>query len=117
MTAGPWRPVRLETYTYRIDDIRIDADLIGPEYKTATLKAKVELAPSTSSTEGFKYNAILKTAEGKKVKEATYDLKETLEWTFEKGEVDAWWPIHYGKQPLYQLEITLCDKVSHLLII
>lgn len=115
MTAGPWRPIRLETYTYRIDDIRIDADLIGPEYKTATLKAKIELASSSSSTDGFKYKAVLKTAEGKKVKESTFDLKETLDWKFENGEVEAWWPIHYGKQPLYQLEITLSDKVSNRL--
>lgn len=114
MTAGPWRPIRLETYTYRIDDIQIDADLIGPEYKTATLKAKIELASSSSLTDGFKFKAVLKTAEGKKVKESTFDLKETLDWKFENGEVEAWWPIHYGKQPLYQLEITLSDRVSNL---
>jgi beta-mannosidase len=116
MTAGPWRPIRLETYTYRIDDIRIDSDLIGPEYKTATLKAKVEVAESSSSTDGFKYKAVLKTSEGHKVKEGTFDLKETLDWKFDQGEVDSWWPIHYGKQPLYKLEVTLCDKVSHTFI-
>ena len=114
MTAGPWRPIRLETYTYRIDDIRIDSDLVGPDYKTATLKAKVELAESTASADGFKYKAVLRTSEGSKVKEGTFGLRENLDWKFEKGEVDSWWPIHYGKQPLYQLEITLCDKVRSL---
>jgi len=115
MTAGPWRPIRLETYTYRIDDIRIDSDLIGPEYKTATLKAKVELAESSASIDGFEYKAVLKTSEGRKVKEETLDLRKTLDWKFEQGEVDSWWPIHYGKQPLYQLEITLSAKVSYTL--
>jgi len=114
MTAGPWRPIRLETYTYRIDDIRIDSDLVGPDYKTATLKAKVELAESTASADGFKYKAVLRTFEGSKVKEGTFGLRENLDWKFEQGEVDSWWPIHYGKQPLYQLEITLCDKVRPL---
>jgi beta-mannosidase len=112
MTAGPWRPIRLETYTYRIEDIRIDADLIGPEFNTATLTAKVELAAS-GPKEGLSYKAILKTAKGQKVKEGIFELKDTLDWTFDQGEVEAWWPIHYGKQPLYQLEVVLCDKVSH----
>jgi beta-mannosidase len=111
MTAGPWRPIRLETYTYRIEDVRIDSDLIGPEYKTATLKASVELASSTKSTDGLEYKAVLKTLEGKKVKEATFGLEESIDWTFAKGEVEAWFPIHYGKQPLYTLEIILRDKV------
>lgn len=110
MTAGPWRPVRLETYTYRIEDVRIDSDLIGPEYKTATLKATVELAASTASTSDLEYKAVLKTSSGKTVKEATFSLKESVDWTFSKGEVEAWFPIHYGKQPLYTLDITLIDN-------
>lgn len=112
MTAGPWRPIRLETYTYRFEDVRVDSDLIGPEYKKATLKAKVQLAGSSSSTDGLELKAVLKSSDGKVIKETSLGIKEGLDWKFDKGEVDSWWPIHYGKQPLYQLESVLSDKVS-----
>ena len=112
MTAGPWRPIQLETYTYRFEDVRVDSDLHGPEYKKATLKAKVQLAPSSSSTEGLELKAVLKSSEGKVIKETSLGIKEGLDWTFDKGEVESWWPIHYGKQPLYQLDFILSDKVS-----
>lgn len=115
MTAGPWRPIRLETYSYRLEDVRVDSDLLGPEYTKATLKAKIQLAPSTSSTDGLEMKAVLKSSEGNVVKEATLKVKEGLDWTFDKGEVESWWPIHYGKQPLYQLHITLSDKVYPIL--
>lgn len=113
MTAGPWRPVRLETYTYRFEDVRVDSDLAGPDYKTASLKATVELAPSAASTSDLKLKALLKTSGGKTVKEAELGVKEGLDWKFDKGEVEAWWPVHYGKQPLYQLDLVLSDKVSY----
>lgn len=113
MTAGPWRPIRLETYAYRFEDVRVDADLVGPKYTTATLKAAVELAGG--STDGLEVKAVLKSASGGKVvKEASFGVKDSLNWKFENGEVDAWWPIHYGAQPLYQLHLTLTDKVSHI---
>lgn len=112
MTAGPWRPISLETYTYRFEDVRVDSDLKGPEYKKATLQAKVQLAPSSASTDGLEMKAVLKSSEGKVIKETKLGMKETLDWTFDGGEVESWWPINYGKQPLYQLHIVLSDKVS-----
>lgn len=112
MTAGPWRPVRLETYTHRFEDVRVDSDLIGPEYTKAALKAKIELAPSSSSQSDLRVKAVLKASGGKVVKETELGAKEGLDWTFDNGEVDSWWPVHYGKKPLYQLDLTLSDKVN-----
>lgn len=46
MTVGPWRPISLDTYTYRFEDVRVDTDLLGPDYTIGTLKADIQLGPS-----------------------------------------------------------------------
>ncbi len=46
------------------------------------------------------------------VKEATLQAgKDPLNWYLDGGAVEGWYPVGYGKQPLYDLEITLLDKV------
>jgi beta-mannosidase len=129
MTVGPWsmslsygrnaadsadpEPIHLETYTYRLKDVRIDTDLIGPDYTRATLKGTLDVAPaSPSPTEDYSLKVVLRSKEGKMVKEAKLVAgKDPLNWELEKGMVEGWYPVGYGKQPLYELEITLLDKV------
>lgn len=111
MTVGPWKPVRLETYTYRFDDVRVDTDLHGPDFDTASLSAAVAYVgaslPAKSSIK-----ATLKDARGQSIKEETIQCDKKLHWNFEKGTVEGWYPIHYGSQPLYQLDLALLSPVS-----
>jgi len=64
-------------------------------------------------TEDYKLKVVLRSKEGKVVKETTLVAgKDPLNWTLDKGTVETWYPVGYGKQPLYELEITLVDEVS-----
>jgi hypothetical protein len=112
MTIGPWRPVHLDTYTHRFEDVRVDTDLLGPDYSSANLKARLDLGASPLPS-GSSLKAILRNDTGSKIKEETVKDNK-LDWKFEKGQVEGWYPINYGKQPLYNLDLTLADRVSVL---
>ena len=52
------------------------------------------------------------------MKESTLQAgKDPLNWTLEKGVVEGWYPVGYGKQPLYELEIALLDMVRRRRIV
>lgn len=111
MTVGPWRPIHLDTYTYRFEDVRIDTDLLGPEYKSGTLKADIQLN-TTKLPGGASIKAVLFGLDGAIIKEEALMSGDKLNWTFDKGEIDGWYPINYGSQPLYNFHLTLIDDVS-----
>jgi beta-mannosidase len=53
---------------------------------------------------------VLRDQDGKTVKEQTLAFgKDKLDWKLD--DVEGWYPRNYGKQPLYQLELSLLDKV------
>ncbi|GFZ45160.1 Beta-mannosidase B [Saitozyma sp. JCM 24511] len=109
MTVGPWRPISLETYSHRLENVRIDSDLLSPSYTTGTLTASFDVSPSLPSSGGHKVQAVLRDQAGKTVKEQTLVFgKDKLDWKLD--DVEGWYPRNYGNQPLYQLELTLQDK-------
>jgi hypothetical protein len=62
--------------------------------------------PSQPSEASFQ--SILRTKEGKVVKE--YVGQSTrLDWMLD--DIEGWYPIGYGTQSLYELEITILDTV------
>ena len=102
----------METYTYRISDIRIDTALTGSDLSCATLKGSLNVSPKAPGDGDLKAT-LREKGSGKVVKESTSGVNDGLDWTLDKGQVEAWWPVGYGTQPLYDLEITLLDKVGH----
>lgn len=104
-------PIHLETYNHRLSEIRVDSNLIGPAYKAATLSAMVEVHPKPAQDDRLAIRYALLDNAGEVIKEETAPYGEKLDWKL-KDEVEAWWPVNYGKQPLYHLETTLLDKVS-----
>lgn len=111
MTVGPWRPIHLDTYTHRFEDVRIDTDLKGPDYLQGTLKAAIQL-DSTQMPSEFRIHALLRDSDGTVIKQEVLSLGTDIDWTFDKSEIEGWYPINYGKQPLYKLELDLVDGVS-----
>ncbi|ORY26762.1 glycoside hydrolase superfamily [Naematelia encephala] len=112
MTTGPWRSIHLETYTYRLNNIRIDTDLFGPDFTSASVKAALDIFPQAqpSATEGYRVHWVLRSTGAMIVREALLQIDETLQWQFNENEFEIWWPIGYGKQALYTLEIALLDE-------
>ena len=41
--------------------------------------------------------------------DAGTEIKDFIDWVFEKDEVALWWPVGYGDQVLYEVEIILMD--------
>ena len=109
MTVGPWKPIRLETYTTRIADLdvrpRVDEKLC------ADVDIAFELSNSSRSIATVSVNG----PDGKLVIGQT-DLaiqSERAEAHFKlsAGAFDLWFPVGYGKQPIYTVEIKITDKV------
>ena len=36
----------------------------------------------------------------------------SITYTFDDDEIDLWYPVGYGKQPLYEIEVVAIDDVS-----
>ena len=101
MTCGPWRPISLETYSSRIADLyfttNVDQSL---EFAEVIAKADIEgdgsyvtfeilLNDNTVSTETVKVEKGFAIA------------------TFRTYKPELWYPVSYGKQPLYLLKAVL----------
>lgn len=102
-TCGPWRPVRLEIYEARIDDLRIEyeVDLEANSVSgtiTATIEGTpgdaVELVVVLASQEVFKATAVVS-------KEGRAQVEFLI------NEPKLWYPRMYGEQMRYSVIATL----------
>lgn len=111
MTVGPWKDILLEAYTARIDSNRISVTLEEP-YDAPSLRSTFEVV---GQTEGLAADVKLVDNKGSVVKEVTgISLSSEgnvtvgrVEWSFKTGEVDIWWPVGHGAQPLYTVNVIL----------
>jgi beta-mannosidase len=104
MTAGPWRPIVLETYVARIEDVWVDYEL-SADLKRA--KGKVSARIDGDLKDG-KVRFEMKVGPER-------DVVMRLEKRIEDGtavmdfdiDVDLWWPRGYGAQSLYGISAQL----------
>jgi len=104
LTAGLWRPVRLELYTTRIVEVAAPAE-VSADLKKATLPVTVTLSAAQS---GATVAIELFDPKGKSV--ATIALPAdgtTLNHTFTVAKPNLWQPRGQGDQARYRLVITL----------
>ena len=112
MTVGPWKPIKLETYTVRIADVDVRARVA--EDLSATLDVSFTLTREDHSIASVS----LKSADGSlvagqnSVRIAQSGAKATFKLS--AGSYDLWYPVGYGKQPLYTVEIAVADQVRFL---
>lgn len=107
MTAGPWKPVHLETYACRIADLRVDADLGGAHWDAGSLAvSSLEIAPAPPEHAKVAYT--LTDPGGKVVKQAILSAAGDLpKWEIEGCR--GWWPVGYGAPDMYALEVAVLD--------
>lgn len=110
MTVGPWKPITLETYQTRITDLDVRSEV------SETLDVKLSATFTFSEkTPGFA-SFVLKSPDGEveassnKIPVGTGHAKVSFEW--DAGQLQLWYPVGYGAQPLYTVEVELTDIVS-----
>lgn len=113
MTVGPWKPIKLETYHNRITDLDVRSEV--SEALDVKLSASFAFSEKTPGYASF----VLKKPDGSV--EASADkipvngagiAKVNFEW--QPGEIQLWYPVGYGSQPLYTVEVLVTDKVSYI---
>ncbi len=110
MTAGPWKPIRLETYATRIADLDIRPRV------NVELGATIDIAFELSREDHSIASVRVKDSEGKVVVEQS-DLpiksqRAEAHFKLSPGVPELWYPVGYGKQPIYSVDLEIKDKVS-----
>ncbi|KAI0824742.1 glycoside hydrolase family 2 protein [Trametes gibbosa] len=113
MTVGPWKPIRLETYSTRISDVDI-RERLDAQLTTVAIDISFELSKS-----GRYFSAVhIYDSEGDMIiGQGNIPItSERAEAHFKlSGNLDLWYPVGYGKQPMYSAEIKISDKDGVLL--
>lgn len=109
VTCGPWKPVIVEQYTSRIDEVQVHVQP-SDSLDEATLDVKVRADPKLPSQS---IDVELTDPHGKPV-----DLRQ-LEGghpaNFHLDRPELWYPYTHGGQPLYQVKATLKSEDGRVL--
>ncbi|KAL1864380.1 hypothetical protein VTK73DRAFT_5943 [Phialemonium thermophilum] len=105
LTAGPWRPIYLESFVTRISDLGIDvevADTLDRAVVTATVEVEGE-----GGRDADRRSILLELFDpaGDKIAEGKAEDAKAYRFTVHKPSL--WYPLGYGKQPLYTLKATV----------
>ncbi|TBU32964.1 glycoside hydrolase family 2 protein [Dichomitus squalens] len=113
MTVGPWKPIRLETYTTRIADLDVRPRV--NEQLGATVDIAFELSTNDHSIASVSVND----PDGKLVigqnAIAIQSQRAEAHFKLSAGTFELWYPVGYGKQPIYTVDLKITDKDGHLL--
>ncbi|GAA5833197.1 hypothetical protein JCM11251_005171 [Rhodosporidiobolus azoricus] len=109
LTAGPYRPVRLEFYQSRICDFWPRATVSDKLDSTLSLSWQVD-SPS-DFLDSLSVQARIARPDGTLLRKISLTASGSAErvWRFEEDEVELWWTNGLGKQPLYKVEVELVD--------
>ncbi|EJT97015.1 glycoside hydrolase [Dacryopinax primogenitus] len=116
MSVGPWLPVRLERYWLRLSEVQTKARV--NETNVPSLGLSLELAGNVGGK--VHVEVVLRDVKGKEIKSekidatSTEQLIDVINWEL-KGQVDLWWPVGYGSQPLYTVGVILTDESGTIL--
>lgn len=106
MTCGPWRPINLEIYESRISDLHFRQH-VDQSLKSAEFVATADVEGTASQVK------FVISLDGKEVQSQTVDVTQgQASHNFTIQDPALWFPIRYGKQPLYVLEAILLDDNS-----
>ncbi|KAK0731866.1 glycoside hydrolase family 2 protein [Lasiosphaeris hirsuta] len=103
-TCGPWRPINLEIFDARLADLGIDS-VVDKSLGFADIKATAEIEYVEGAADNVRFDISL---EGEQVASETVAITSSAVTTsFHIGSPALWYPVRYGKQPLYQVTATL----------
>ncbi|KZL79027.1 glycosyl hydrolase family 2 [Colletotrichum incanum] len=102
LTCGPWRPINLEIYDSRLSDLYFDTTVDD------ALKSAKVVAHATTEGKASKVRFDV-SLDGKSLVSETVEAKADANTsaTFQIQDPALWYPVRYGKQPLYTVTATL----------
>ncbi|KAK7470700.1 hypothetical protein VKT23_002122 [Stygiomarasmius scandens] len=108
MTVGPWKPISIQFYENRIAEVDIRSQV------SEQLDVQVPVALAFSEKVPGLVTVSLKAPDGTVVA-SSKDIKTDqgqakAKFDFKPGQIELWYPVGYGKQPLYTVEIELNDQ-------
>ncbi|KAH8106015.1 glycoside hydrolase family 2 protein [Cristinia sonorae] len=113
MTVGPWKPIYLETYQVRISDLDIRTKV------SETLDAVVDVHISLSAAQPAVASVNINGPDGVLfVGQHSIRISESpivANFALSAGTFELWYPVGYGKQPLYTAEIIIADEQGKVL--
>lgn len=108
MTAGPWKPISLETYQARISDVDIRARV------SEDLSASLDVSFTLSRDDHSIASVNVRGPDGSLVTgQSSIQIQQSeakARFKFSAGTYELWYPVGYGKQPLYTVEIEVKDE-------
>jgi len=111
-TCGPWRPIILEEYSTKISDLSC---LITVDKDTETASVKVAAETERCNADDMIRLTITDPTGKATGKAVTLSVHENLaKSTVDIQDAQLWWPIGYGKQPLYTVSAELLRNVRQL---
>ncbi|KAI5467514.1 family 2 glycosyl hydrolase [Mariannaea sp. PMI_226] len=101
LTCGPWRPINLEVFESRVSDLYTE-NSVDKSLESATVVAHASIEGTASNV---KFDLSL---DGNIVASQTAKIQDgSAQSTFDIKNPELWYPIRYGKQPLYTIKATL----------
>jgi beta-mannosidase len=101
MTCGPWRPINLEIFSSRISDLYFTTD-VDESLDSAEFIAKADVE-GTATEVSF----VISLGSEKVASKTVKVVKGHATHSFEIDDPELWYPIRYGKQPLYTITASL----------
>lgn len=114
MTIGPWKPIALHTYNIYLTDVDVRSDVS----EALDVLVTVDLTLSEKATGGLA-SVTLKSAQDSVIlSESNIKVgsgSARAKFSFLPGALELWYPVGFGKQPLYTVEVTISDSVSAII--
>ncbi len=105
ITCGPWKPIYLEVYETRFENIKVDYAL-SEDFSSAAVSVEAVIV---SSEDVFTAELVVdgKPLQSRQVRRSTSESQtHTVRFEFSKDSPELWWPRGYGPQPLSEVAIT-----------
>lgn len=105
MCAGIWRPIRLEVYTARVDELKAEVT-VAPDHESATVHVSARIESKHGDHLVAKFEIFL---DGEKLSGSSCNISAEgyANALFHIKWPSLWMPAGYGTQKLYDVQLTL----------